>query len=156
MDNHPRSAPPTRGRRGARRLAVQAVYQWLVAGGEPPVLISEFLRERASPGLDREYFRELASTCLNERQSLEALLAPGLGGAADELDPVEHAILLVGAAEMRDRPELSLSIIINEAVELAKVFGADNGHRFVNGVLDKVGKSARPEEYMRRRDGARG
>ena len=156
MDNSPRSAVATRGRRGARRLAVQAIYQWLMAGGDVPVLIAEFLRERAAKGLDQGYFRELVATCLNDLDALEALLQPGLNCPPEQLDPVEHAILLVGVVEMRDRPELSVSIIINEAVELAKSFGADNGHRFVNGVLDKLAAGIRPEEHARLRGEHRG
>lgn len=156
MEHSPRSAEATRGRRGARRLAVQAIYQWLMAGGDVPVLVSEFVRERAAAGLDRDYFRELVTTCLNDREALDALLLPELNCPPAQLDPVEHAILLVGVAEMRERPELSVSIIINEAVELAKSFGSDNGHRFVNGVLDKLAASIRPEEHARIRGEHRG
>ncbi len=152
MDNSPKSAAATRGRRGARRLAVQAIYQWLMAGGDVPVIVSEFIRERAAAGLDKDYFRELVTTCLNDRDTLEVLLQPELNCPPEQLDPVEHAILLIGVAEMRDRQELSVSIIINEAVELAKSFGADNGHRFVNGVLDKLAAGIRPEERARLRD----
>lgn len=151
MEAQPRSATATRGRRGARRLAVQALYQWLMAGGDVPVLLSEFVRERAAAGLDETYFRELVSTCLEDREALEALLAPALNCPPEQLDPVEHAILLIGAAELRDRRELAVSIVINEAVELAKSFGSDNGHRFVNGVLDKLASEARPGEHARRR-----
>lgn len=127
-----------RGRRGARRLALQALYQWLVAGGEEPALAAEFLAERAAAGIDAEYFRELLATCMRDAGALDALLAPALDRAPGEVDPVEHAILLIGAAELRDRRELAVSVVINEAVELARTFGADNGHRFVNGVLDRV------------------
>ncbi|HYW77567.1 MAG TPA: transcription antitermination factor NusB [Gammaproteobacteria bacterium] len=156
MDNSPRSSGATRGRRGARRLAVQAIYQWLMGGGDIPVLILEFIRERAAPGLDQDYFRELVTTSLKGRDALDALLLPELNCPPEQLDPVEHAILLVGVAELRDRPELSVSIIINEAVELAKSFGSDNGHRFVNGVLDKLAAGIRPEEHARSRGGHRG
>ena len=145
-----------RGRRGARRLAVQAIYQGLVAGGDTPVLVSEFLRERAGDGVDRNYFRELVTTALDDRTALDELLQPALDRPAGEIDPVEHAILLVGASELRDRRELAVSIVINEAVELAKTFGADNGHRFVNGVLDHVAAKARPGDPPRREGGRRG
>ena len=145
-----------RGRRGARRLAVQAIYQGLMAGGDTPVLVSEFQRERAAAGIDQTYFRELVTSVLDDRTALDALLQPELDRAADEIDPVEHAILLVGACELRDRRELAVSIIINEAVELAKTFGADNGHRYVNGVLDGLAAKARPGEVPRREGGHRG
>jgi len=150
------SGSSKRGRRGARRLAVQAIYQGLVAGGDSPVLVSEFLRERVTGDMDQLYFRELVSTVLNDRAALDNLLQPELDRAADDIDPVEHAILLVGACELRDRRELAVSIIINEAVELAKTFGADNGHRFVNGVLDHLAAQARPEDDPRREGGHRG
>lgn len=128
---------------------MQAIYQWLMAGGDVPVLVSEFLRERTASGLDEAYFRELVTTCLHDREALDALLAPELHCAPVQVDPVEHAILLIGAAELRDRRELAVSIVVNEAVELAKVFGADNGYRFVNGVLDKLAVAARPGEGSR-------
>lgn len=156
MQTSSASGSAMRGRRGARRLAVQAIYQGLMAGGDTPVLVSEFLRERAKGDLDREYFRELVTDVLNDRVALDALLQPELDRPAEEIDPVEHAILLVGACELRDRRELAVSIVINEAVELAKTFGADNGHRFVNGVLDRLAARARPGEAPRREGGHRG
>lgn len=141
--SHPCDAP-RRGRRGARRLALQALYQWLVAGGDAAALAAEFLAERARDGIDADYFRELVAVCIRDADALDALLAPALDRAPAAIDPVEHAILLIGAAELRDRSELAVSVVINEAVELAKTFGADNGHRFVNGVLDRVAAALRP------------
>lgn len=133
-----------RGRRGARRLAMQALYQWLLAGGDEEALAAQFLAEGGA--VDREYFRELIATCIRERAALDELLAPRLDRPAAELDPVEHAILLIGAAELRDRGELAVSIVTNEAVELAKAFGAEGGHRYVNGVLDRLALALRPRE----------
>lgn len=129
---------PLAGRRGARRLALQALYQWLVAGGDAETLVEEFLADRAGPGTDTGYFRWLVRTCVDEAPALDAELAVALELAPAEIDPVEHAALLIGAAELRSRPELAVAVIINEAVELAKTFGAANGHRFVNGVLDRL------------------
>lgn len=145
-----------RGRRGARRLALQALYQWLVAGGEPGGLVAEFLSERAAEDIDREYFRELVTTCTREGAALDALLAAALDRSPATVDPVEHAILLIGIAELRDRQELAVSVVINEAVELAKAFGADNGHRFVNGVLDRLAADLRPLERKDARQGGGG
>jgi len=149
-------APATRGRRGARRLALQAVYQWLVAGGEPGSIVAEFLSEQNAADVDRDYFRELAGTCLREAAALDERLAPALDRPPMEVDPVEHAILLLGVAELRDRQELAVSVVINEAVELAKAFGADNGHRFVNGVLDRLAGELRPLERPAARRGGGG
>jgi len=147
---------PTRGRRGARRLALQALYQWLVAGGEPASIVAEFLSEPGSEDVDRDYFQELAGTCLREAAGLDELLAPALDRPPLEVDPVEHAILMLGVAELRDRQELAVSVVINEAVELAKAFGADNGHRFVNGVLDRLAGELRPLERSAARRGGGG
>lgn len=133
-----------RGRRGARRLAMQALYQWLLAGGDKDSLLAQFLAEGGA--VDRDYFRELIASCIRERAALDELLAPCLDRPAVELDPVEHAILLIGAAELRDRRELAVSIVTNEAVELAKAFGAEGGHRYVNGVLDRLAAQLRPHE----------
>lgn len=145
------AAAATSGRRGARRLALQALYQWLVAAGEERELAADFLRERTAKKVDADYFRHLLSVCIRDCGALDALLAPALDRAPDAVDPVEHAILLIGAAELRDQRELAVSVVINEAVELAKTFGADNGHRFVNGVLDRVATVLRPADDPARR-----
>ncbi len=152
MSNASRSQNATRGRRGARRLAMQAVYQWLVAGGHPDEIVSDFLAERTDTAVDAAYFRELTTTCVTDASALDALLTPALDRLPSEVDPVEHAVLLIGVAELRDHRELAISVVINEAVELAKAFGADNGHRYVNGVLDRVAATLRSEERPSRRE----
>ncbi len=145
-----------RGRRGARRLAVQAVYQGLVAGADGVALVDEFLRERAAKGMDQAYFRELVTGALGDRATLDDLLQSKLDRAVDKIDPVEHAILLVGALELREQPELAIQIVINEAIELAKTFGADKGYRFVNGVLDRLATDLRPNDVPRGKGGSCG
>lgn len=132
---------------------MQAIYQWLMAGGEPEILRREFLAERAHSAIDAEYFGEILGTCIRDHEALDALLAPGLDRNASAVDPVEHAILLIGAAELRDRPELAVAVIINEAVELAKRFGAENGHRFVNAALDDLAGRLRAADLSHRGDG---
>lgn len=132
-----------RGRRGARRLALQALYQWLVTGGDPVELVSEFLTERAPAGIDRGYFGEIIVGAIAQVESLEAQLSRWLDRRLPELDPVERAVLLIGAWELLNRQELSRSIVINEAVQLARDFGASDGHRFVNGVLDRLADDCR-------------
>ncbi len=151
MPVHPEST--MRGRRGARRLAVQAVYQGLVAGADGAALVDEFLRERAAKGMDQAYFRVLVTGALSDRATLDDLLQSKLDRPAGEIDPVEHAILLVGALELREQPELAIPIVINEAIELAKTFGADKGHRFVNGVLDHLAADLRPNDVPRGKGG---
>lgn len=137
---------PTRGRRGARRLAVQALYRWQIGGGEAAPVVSEFLDGERAADVDREYFRELLTRAIEDAGALDALLEPCLDRKPSELDPVEHGVMLAGAVELRDYPELAVSIIINEAVELARTFGAEGGHRYVNGVLDRLAARLRPNE----------
>lgn len=149
-------APANRGRRGARRLALQAIYQWLVAGGESRSLREEFLAERAPAGIDAVYFGELLAACIDDRAPLERLLEPGLDRPFAEVDPVERAILLIGAVELRDRPELAVPVVINEAVELAKSFGADNSYGFVNAALDHLARRLRTGSRIAESDGANG
>lgn len=149
MSSKPCGHSPVRGRRGARRLAVQALYRWLIAGGEAPLLVSEFLADPHAKEIDRAYFEELLSTALNDATALDECLAPALDRAVGELDAVEHGILLLGVVELRDHPELAVSIVTNEAVELARTFGAEGGHRYVNGVLDKLALRLRPHEAKR-------
>lgn len=152
MSSNRSGASPTRGRRGARRLAVQALYRWQIAGGETDSLVAEFLAEPNAADIDREYFSELLTAAMDDAQALDALLATTLDRPAGELDAVEHGILLIGAVELRDRLELPVSIVTNEAVELAKTFGAEGGHRYVNGVLDKLALQLRPNEAKRSGD----
>jgi N utilization substance protein B len=149
MSSNPSGASPTRGRRGARRLAVQALYQWIVAGGDAAPLAAEFLNESTAADVDRDYFRELLISVIESKEALDALLAPCLDRAPAMLDPVEHAILLAGAIELRNRPELAVSIVVNEAVELAKTFGAEGGHRYVNAALDRLAAELRRNEKPR-------
>src|SRR5690625_4617614 len=144
MSSNRSAASPTRGRRGARRLAVQALYRWQIAGGETSALIAEFLAEPNAATIDRDYFSELLATAMGDAESLDALLATALDRPPAELDAVEHGILLIGAAELRDHLELAVSIVTNEAVELARTFGSEGGHRYVNGVLDKLALQLRP------------
>lgn len=117
---------------------MQAIYQWLVAGGRAAPLAADFLAEPGAAKLDREYFHALTVTAIKEAEALDALLASALDRAPAELDPVEHAVLLVGTVELRDHYELAVPIVVNEAVELAKTFGAEGGQRYVNGVLDRL------------------
>ncbi len=150
----PNSTPEVvRGRRGARRLLVQALYQWLSAGGEPQSLVAEFLEDRAPPGIDTAYFHELLLPCLTQVERFEALIASVLDRPLAEVDPVERAVLLLATAEFELRREIAMPVIIDEAVELARLYGSAEGHRYVNGVLDRLAVRLRPQEKNRPRDG---
>ena len=141
-DNIPQS------RRGlARRLTVQALYQWLVNETQPPVLIRQFHEQPEGLGrADVEYFTELLNGVVQQAPELTVALVPYLDRPLNQLDPVEHAILLLGAYELQHKQEVPWKVAVNEAVNLTKMFGAEEGYKFVNGVLDKLARASRPAE----------
>ena len=130
----------------ARRLAVQALYQWQLAGQDIADIVAQFCDERTPDETQREYFTELLRGVATHLDELDDLLTPLLKRPLDQVDPVERAILRVGAFELAHRPEVPYRVVINEGVELAKRFGADQGHRFVNGVLDRLAGDLRAVE----------
>lgn len=130
----------------ARRHAVQAIYQWQMAGQDVGEIANQFLEEQALEGFDVPYFQDLLQGVPQHLCELDELLKPALDRAIESVDPVERAVLRLGTYELRYKPEVPYRVVINEAVELAKVFGAEQGHRYVNGVLDQVAKKARAGE----------
>jgi N utilization substance protein B len=135
-------------RRGlARRLTVQAVYQWLVNETQPDAMIRQFNEQPEGLGrADAAYFTELLNGVVAQAPDLTMLLVPHLDRPLNQLDPVEHAILLLCAYELKHKPEVPWKVAVNEAVNLAKIFGAEDGFKFVNGVLDKLAHAVRPAE----------
>lgn len=135
-------------RRGlARRLTVQALYQWLV-NETPPASMSRQFREQ-DDGIGRAdgaYFDELLVGTVDSAMDLTLALVPHLDRPLAQLDPVEHAILLLGAYELKVHPEVPWKVVVNEAVNLAKMFGAEDGYKFVNGVLDRLARDLRQAE----------
>jgi N utilization substance protein B len=130
----------------ARRHAVQAIYQWQIAGQDVGDITNQFLEEQDLAGFEVPYFQELLQGVPNHLGELDELLKPALDRAIESVDPVERAVLRLGAFELRYKPEVPYRVVINEAVELAKVFGAEQGHKYVNGVLDQVAKKVRSVE----------
>lgn len=141
-DNIPQS------RRGlARRLTVQALYQWLVNETQPAALLRQFQEQPEGLGrADAEYFTDLLNGVVQQAPQLTVALVPHLDRPLNQLDPVEHAILLLGAYELQSKPEVPWKVAVNEAVNLTKMFGAEEGYKFVNGVLDKLARVARQAE----------
>jgi transcription antitermination protein NusB len=135
-------------RRGlARRVTVQALYQWLINEGTPASLLKQFREQEAGLGrADPAYFEELLNGVVAHAPALTVDIVPHLDRALNQLDPVEHAILLLGAYELRHEPAVPWKVVVNEAVNLAKTFGAEDGYKFVNGVLDKLARQLRPHE----------
>jgi len=130
---------------------MQGLYQWLLSREDAGVIEAHL--EATSPQFDkadREHFGELLHGAIRHVQLLHEQLAPHLDRRIDELSPVEHATLLVGAFELTRHPEIPYRVVINEAVELAKSFGGTDGYKFINGVLDKVAARARAAEIRPR------
>jgi transcription antitermination protein NusB len=140
-------APPHSRRGLARRVTVQALYQWLVNENTPASLLKQFREQEAGLGrADPAYFEELLNGVVAHAPALTVDIVPHLDRALNQLDPVEHAILLLGTYELRHKPEVPWKVVVNEAVNLAKTFGAEDGYKFVNGVLDKLARQLRPHE----------
>lgn len=142
------SRKPQPGRRSwARRCAVQALYEWQMTGGDPARIAAQFLADEDLRKADSDYFRELVHQVPARLAEIDAALEPFLDRPLAQVDPVERAILRIGGYELTQHPDLAYRIVINEAVELAKVFGAEQGHRYVNGVLDKLARAVRSVEF---------
>ena len=141
-----RSARSLKARRRARRRALQALYQWQINDDSAAAIIEQFREEQDFDGVDERYFEVLVREVVANRDQLDAALAPHINRADASLDQMERAILRLGAAELRFHPETPWRVIIDEAVELAHRFGAEQAHTFVNGVLDRLGRELRKTE----------
>lgn len=130
-------------RRKARRLAIQAVYSWQLSGNSVADIEVEFLSENDVSKVDCDYFLDLLRGVAARASTLDEVLTPFTDRPFVDLDQIERAILRVAAYEMKFRLDVPFKVVMNEAIELAKVFGADDSHRFVNGVLDKAVDSLR-------------
>ncbi len=133
-------------RRRARAAAVQALYQWHMTGQGAAEIEGQFLADRIAgdgPMVDRGFFHELLHGVVASAEKLDRRIEPLLDRPMAQVDPVECAILRIGAFELVERPEIPTGVAINEAVELAKTFGGENGHRYVNGVLDRLARDVR-------------
>jgi N utilization substance protein B len=131
----------------ARKLALQALYRWQLNECPWQDLIQEFGDAEDMPRADREYFRELIEGVWRTHEALDAQLSEWLDRVPALLDPIEHAVLLIGVYELRDRQDVPYRVAINEAVTLAKRFGATDGHKYVNAVLDRAARTLRPNEH---------
>jgi N utilization substance protein B len=130
----------------ARKLALQALYRWQLNECPWQDLAQEFAADPDMARADADYFGTLIQGVCEQRELLDAALAPLLDRKPVQLDPIEHALLLIGSYELQRRPDVPFRVVINEAVGLARRFGATDGHKFVNGVLDRAARLWRPEE----------
>jgi len=133
-------------RHKAREAAVQALYQWQLTQQAPEQIESHFILDHEMGDVDVEYFHHLVREIPRHLHELDDHIAPHLDRDMAEVDPVERAILRLGAYEFEFQTEIPYKVILNEAVELAKTFGGEHGHKYVNAVLDKVAAGLRAEE----------
>jgi N utilization substance protein B len=138
-----------RARSLARRLALQALYQIQINPLPWQDVQLQFAADPEADRVDREYFRELIEAVAPNREALDLRLSVLSEIPPQELDPIEHAVLWLGLHELQSCPELPYRVALAEAVQLTKQFGATDGHKFVNAVLDRAAKESRPHEYGR-------
>ena len=136
---------PLAQRRKARTLIVQALYQWYLSKSDPLEIEAQF-HEQNGGKIDWEYFSEVFLEIPKQQEALDKHISPLLDRELNSLDPVERALLYLGTFELASRIDIPYRVVINECVELAKTFGATDGHKYINGVLDKLAKSLRSVE----------
>lgn len=133
-------------RRKARELAVQAVYSWQLSGNNIADVEVHFLTDNAKRRFDIEYFQQLLHGVATNLTKIDDIISPHVDRPLADVDHVEKAILRTAVFELSDCQDVPYRVVINEAIELAKSFAADDSHKFVNGVLDKAVKDLRPNE----------
>lgn len=135
-------------RHKARRAAVQALYQWQLTEQAPGEIENHFILDHEMEDVDVDYFHHLVREIPLHIHELDDHILPHLDRKVNEVDPVELACLRIGTYEFEFHPEIPYKVILNEAVELAKTFGAEHGHKYVNAILDKVALGLRAREVQ--------
>jgi N utilization substance protein B len=143
LKNSPQKSP----RHRARELALQGIYQWRVSGTDASDIEKHMQGEKNLGRYDKPMYSKLLRGVLSQHAEIEALLTPYLDRALEELSTVEFSVLLLAAFELSQQLEVPYKVVINEAVELAKTFGGTDGHKYVNGVLDKLAPKVRAVEF---------
>lgn len=144
----PAPANPHHARSRARRFAVQALYQWQISKQDVGDIESQFLADYDMDKVDVPYLQELLRRGVERAADLEASITPLLDRPFAEVDPVERAVLLIGAYELLYRFEIPYRVVINEAIRLAKMFGAHDSYKYINGILDKLAHKTRTAEIQ--------
>lgn len=145
----PRGAKPSNPRRRAREFLVQGLYQWQIGGQDEAAIQVQAETVAGFSNADKTLYNTLLSETLNQADVLREHLTAHIDRPWQEISPVERSILLLAACELTFHPETPCRVIINEAIELAKIYGGTDGHKFVNGVLDKVAAVLRESEMRR-------
>ena len=149
-----RSAPKS-ARRRARELALQGLYEWLLSKGEPKTIAAHMREQDGFEKCDATHFDRLLSGCIDEAAVLDEVLTHHIDRKTAHLSPIEHGVLMIGTYELKHCIEIPYKVAINEAVELAKSYGGTDGHKYVNGVLDKTAAELRPVEVTAAREARR-
>lgn len=136
-------------RQRARRRALQALYAWQLSGNPIARVLAEFEHEQDMEIADRDFFVDLVRGVEKHQAELDEKLAPFLDRPIEQVDPIERAVLRLAAYELIHRHDTPYRVALSEAIELAKRFGAEYGHTYINGVLDKAAAAWRPDEYRR-------
>lgn len=142
-------------RRRAREFALQGLYQWQLSGADAAQIVRDLAELEGYAAADSAFLAAELAGVIGAAETLQARLEPLADRKWAEVSPVEKAILLIGAWELSHVPEIPYRVAINEAIELAKRYGGTDGHKYVNGILDKVAAAARPEEVADGRTTAR-
>ena len=142
---------PKSARRRSRELALQGLYEWLISRADVGVVMAHMREQDEHGRCDSAHLDALLQGCISQVAELDGVIAPHLDRGVAQLSPVEHAVLLIGTYELRHCVEVPYRVAINEAVELAKTFGGTDGHKYVNGVLDKAAAALRPAEVAAQR-----
>jgi N utilization substance protein B len=141
----------TGSRRGSRGLALQGLYQWLVNASDADDILAQIRDMDGYAKADQAYLKLLVQGVVFNADALRERIRPYLDRPTKNLSPIEHALLLMAACELSTQPETPYRVVINEAVELAKSYGGTDGHKYVNGVLDKLAAELRPHEIGSRK-----
>ena len=142
---------PRSARRRAREFALQGLYEWLVGGGDAAAIDAHMREQEGFGKCDRAHFDALLRGGIETAPALDEVLARHVDRKTTLLSPVEHAVLMIGVYELQHCIDIPYRVAINEAVELAKSFGGTDGHKYVNGVLDKCAAELRPVEAQQAR-----
>ena len=147
------SGESTGARTRARELLLQALYQKQIAGHDQKELLSQFREQVAYDRVDQEFFEELLRAICDAQAELEQSIATFIDRPLEQLDPVELGILLIGTYELQSRIDIPYRVVINECVNLAKRFGASDGHKYINACLDAAAQSLREVEVKAKGSG---
>jgi N utilization substance protein B len=146
-------APPRSARRRAREFVLQGLYQWRVGGADEAAVAAQIPEMEDFAKADRDFFVATLHRVIGQQERLTALVTTHIDRPFKDLSPIEACVLLMGTCELVNNPETPYRVIINEAIELTKAFGGTDGHKYVNGVLDKVAAEVRPAEVEAKKKG---